>query len=65
MRDEIYRFGIVLYNKQGLASPVHWIGDIRMPSNKDSGYKFLLPMKLVIMGLIYQLLLNHLVLNLK
>ena len=40
MRDEIYRFGIVLYNKQGLASPVHWIGDIRMPSNKDSGYKF-------------------------
>lgn len=40
MRDEIYRFGIVLYNKQGLASPVHWIGDIRMPSNKDTGYKF-------------------------
>lgn len=29
-----------MYNKQGLASPVHWIGDIRMPSNKDTGYKF-------------------------
>lgn len=30
-RDEIYRFGIVLYNTKGIASPVHWIGDIRMP----------------------------------
>lgn len=30
-RDEIYRFGIVLYNNKGIASPVHWIGDIRMP----------------------------------
>lgn len=40
-RDEIYRFGIVLYNEKGMASPVHWIGDIRMPStllevNNDS-----------------------------
>ena len=32
-RDEIYRFGIVLYNKKGVASPVHWIGDIRIPSS--------------------------------
>ena len=31
-RDEIYRFGIVLYNNKGLASPVHWIADIRMPN---------------------------------
>lgn len=31
MRDEIYRFGIVFYNDKGIASPVHWIGDIRMP----------------------------------
>lgn len=30
-RDEIYRFGIVLYNTKGIASPVHWIGDVRMP----------------------------------
>lgn len=30
-RDEIYRFGIVFYNKQGLQSDVKWIGDIRMP----------------------------------
>ena len=31
MRDEIYRFGIVFYNEKNQASPVHWIGDIRMP----------------------------------
>lgn len=31
-RDEIYRFGIVFYNIKGKQSPVHWIGDIRMPS---------------------------------
>ena len=34
MRDEIYRFGIVFYNNKGIPSPVHWIGDIRMPSPK-------------------------------
>ena len=31
-RDEIYRFGAVLYNDKGVASPVHWIADIRFPS---------------------------------
>ena len=30
-RDEIYRFGIVFYNKKSIPSPVYWIGDIRMP----------------------------------
>lgn len=30
-RDEIYRFGIVFYDKKGIATPVHWIGDIRFP----------------------------------
>lgn len=30
-RDEVYRFGIVLYNDKSLPSPVHWIGDIRFP----------------------------------
>lgn len=30
-RDEVYRFGIIFYNKNGNNSPVHWIGDIRMP----------------------------------
>ena len=32
-RDEIYRFGIVFYNVKGKQSPVHWIGDIRIPSS--------------------------------
>lgn len=31
-RDEIYRFGIILYNNKNVPSPVHWIGDIRMPA---------------------------------
>lgn len=30
-RDEIYRFGIVFYNKKSIPSPVYWIGDIRIP----------------------------------
>ena len=34
-RDEIYRFGIIFYNNKNIPSPVHWIGDIRMPSTKD------------------------------
>lgn len=34
-RDEIYRFGIIFYNDKNIPSPVHWIGDIRMPSIKD------------------------------
>lgn len=35
-RDEIYRFGIIFYNNKNIPSPVHWIGDIRMPSCTDS-----------------------------
>lgn len=35
-RDEIYRFGIVLYNNKNIPSPVHWIADIRIPSGKVS-----------------------------
>lgn len=30
-RDEVYRFGIVFYNKKNQKSPVHWIGDIKIP----------------------------------
>lgn len=30
-RDEVYRFGIIFYNDKSVASPVLWIGDIRMP----------------------------------
>ena len=38
-RDEIYRFGAVLYDNNGNKSDVKWIADIRFPSNyisKDS-----------------------------
>ena len=38
-RDETYRFGIVFYNTQNIASPVHWIGDIRIPSADTAGYE--------------------------
>lgn len=34
-RDEIYRFGIVFYNEKSIASPVLWIGDIRMPRSSQ------------------------------
>ena len=34
-RDETYRFGIVLYDKQGNPGFVEWIGDIRFPRFKD------------------------------
>lgn len=33
-RDEIYRYGIVLYNKLGQSSSVKWICDIRTPDIK-------------------------------
>ena len=35
-RDEVYRFGIILYNDKSLPSPVHWIGDIRFPHATQS-----------------------------
>lgn len=34
-RDEIYRFGIVFFDKKGRQSFVKWIGDIRFPANYD------------------------------
>lgn len=37
-RDEVYRFGIIFYNDKNIASPVHWIADIRMPHITDNGY---------------------------
>jgi len=35
MYDEIYSFGIVLFDKYGRQSPVKYIGDIRMPKYRD------------------------------
>lgn len=36
-RDEVYRFGIVFYNSSSIATPVHWIGDVRFPSGDTVG----------------------------
>ena len=34
-RNELYRYGIVLYDKYGQASPAKWIADIRTPNITD------------------------------
>lgn len=36
-RDELYRFGIVLYNNKGGHSSVFWIADVRTPSVYSDG----------------------------
>lgn len=38
-RDEVYRYGAILYDKFGQASDVKWIGDIRTPSINDKGFE--------------------------
>lgn len=38
-RDEVYRFGIIFYNEKFVASPVHWICDIRIPSGDTAGFQ--------------------------
>ena len=37
-RDEVYRFGIVFYNRKNVPSPVHWIADIRIPHASEQAY---------------------------
>lgn len=34
-RDDVYRYGIVYYDKYGKRSDVQWIGDFRTPAQKD------------------------------
>jgi len=34
-RNEVYRYGVVLFSIKGEPSPVHWIGDIRMPNHNE------------------------------
>lgn len=38
-RSEVYRFGLVFFNKQGNASFVKWMADIRMPDTFDEDDK--------------------------
>lgn len=37
-RDELYRYGIILYDAQGNASSVKWIADIRTPGITNKGF---------------------------
>lgn len=40
-RDEVYRYGIVYYDKYGRRSDVQWIGDLRTPQLRESNnFKF-------------------------
>lgn len=38
-RGEIYRYGIILYDKFGQACPVKWIADIRVPDSYIPGFE--------------------------
>lgn len=38
-RDELYRYGIVLYGKNGKKSAVKWICDIRTPDSSTPGFE--------------------------
>lgn len=38
-RDELYRYGIIFYNKLGQASSVKWIQDIRTPAANFKGFE--------------------------
>ena len=38
-RDEIYRYGIILYDDEGNISPVQWIADIRVPKSSVNGFE--------------------------
>lgn len=40
-RNEIYRYGIVLYDKYCQASPVKWIADIRTPNSTEDGFQLM------------------------
>lgn len=40
-RNEIYRYGIVLYDKYCQASPVKWIADIRTPNATEEGFQLM------------------------
>lgn len=40
-RNEIYRYGIVLYDKYCQASPVKWIADIRTPNVTEEGFQLM------------------------
>lgn len=58
-RNEIYRYGIVLYDKYGQASPAKWIADIRTPNISDTGFQ-LMSSNTVVNGKRYELVIRDL-----
>ena len=58
-RNEIYRYGIVLYDKYCQASPVKWIADIRTPNVTDNGFQ-LMSSNTIVNGKRYELVIRNL-----
>lgn len=58
-RNEIYRYGIVLYDKYCQASPVKWIADIRTPNVTEKGFK-LMSSNTIVNGKRYELVIRNL-----
>lgn len=58
-RNEIYRYGIVLYDKYCQASPVKWIADIRTPSVTEKGFE-LMSSNTIVNGKRYELVIRNL-----
>jgi hypothetical protein len=44
-RGDVYRFGIVFYDKYGRSSFAKWIGDIRMPEINDGNISYIQPLQ--------------------
>lgn len=58
-RNEIYRYGIVLYDKYCQASPVKWIADIRTPNSTEDGFQ-LMSSNTIVNGKCYELVIRNL-----
>lgn len=58
-RNEIYRYGIVLYDKYCQASPVKWIADIRTPNVTERGFQ-LMSSNTIVNGKRYELVTRNL-----
>ena len=58
-RNEIYRYGIVLYDRYCQASPVKWIADIRTPNVTEDGFQ-LMSSNTIVNGKRYELVIRNL-----
>lgn len=58
-RNELYRYGIVLYDKYGQASPAKWIADIRTPNMTDQQFN-IFTSNTMVNGMRYELVVRNL-----